>query len=121
MGYGFGNVMGEMEKRVAAWELLDTHNAYLGIWIQTGFLGLLLVLLLYIVSLYKGYTYLVFHRQKRDVKEVLVLPLALLSGLFLSGMFEENLSSRGSIQQLIWVLTIVLIYMATKTNKMKSE
>lgn len=117
MGYGLGRVMDQMEKNVVKWAVLNTHNAYLGIWFQIGVFGLVFTLLIYFIVLFKGYKILIFGKTRQVIKEILILPLALLSGLFASGMFEENLTSRGSIQQLIWALSIVMIYMLCNVRK----
>lgn len=121
MGYGLGRVMDQMEKKVAKWAVLNTHNAYLGIWIQIGIIGLLFTLLIYLIALFKGYKMLLFEKKQHDLKGLVILPLALLSGLFASGIFEENLTSRGSIQQLMWALSIVMIYMICNIRKDKAN
>ena len=48
-------------------------------------------------------------RLPSDITTAVALPLASLTGLFIGGMFEENLTSRGGLQQIIWGLDICMI------------
>lgn len=109
VGYGLGRGQDAIDKSLPFWSQLNSHNAYLGIWLQTGIIGLFLVAFMYLVTLVRALKMLLSKKVDRQIKEVLVLPFALLSGLMITGLVEENLTSRGSFQQLIWGLSILII------------
>jgi O-antigen ligase len=109
VGYGIGHGQEAIDKSLPFWLQLNSHNAYLGIWLQTGIIGLVLVVLIYILTLGRALKMLLSKTVDRQTKEVLVLPFALLSGLMVTGLVEENLTSRGSLQQLIWGIAILII------------
>ncbi len=88
---------------------INTHNAYLGIWMQTGLPSVLLVLAIYCISIGHGLTMLFSRRISQDMKGILVLPVILLVVLFAEGFLEENLTSRGSMQQVFWGMSVFLI------------
>jgi O-antigen ligase len=122
-GYGLGVDLTSLSGNLPVWERFDAHNAYLGIWLRIGLLGMLAYMLIYIISLRRGFN-LIKQEADSEMKSIIVLYLALISELFISGMFEENLSSRGSIQQAIWAISTIVIFMrfykivlSTKINK----
>lgn len=108
-GYGLGVNMNELDTRLPDWVQFNTHNAYLGIWLQIGIVGLGLVSLLYFVALKTAFATLFSRGLDPSVREVLILPTTLLVVLLIAGMFEENLNSRGSLQQILWVFCIALV------------
>lgn len=109
VGYGLGRGQEAIDKSLPFWSQLNSHNAYLGIWLQTGIIGLFFVALMYLVTLARALKMLLSKKVDRQIKEVLVLPFALLAGLMITGLFEENMTSRGSLQQLIWGISILII------------
>jgi O-antigen ligase len=111
LGYGIGNGGDVLGKTLQLWEraeFINTHNAYLGIWLQNGLIGLILVGMIIIVGLIKGARMLLSRH--------FVLPVALLTGLTAGGMFEEYLTSRGSIQQLLWGFSLLMIVTASRSD-----
>lgn len=106
IGYGLGKELDVLAGSLARWELVNPHNAYLGIWMQTGLIGLVSMLVIYFVTMFRGVKMLMGKIMQESNKEMIVLPVALLIGLFIAGFFEENLSSRSSIQQLIWGVSV---------------
>lgn len=115
VGYGLGKELDVLAGSMPKWGVLNPHNAYLGIWMQSGLIGLCLMLAIYFVAMFRGIRTLMDGRIAKDVKEVVVLPVALLIGLFVAGFFEENLSSRSSLQQLIWGISICMVMCLRKT------
>ena len=109
VGYGLGRGQDAIDKSLPFWAQLNSHNAYLGIWLQTGIIGLFFVAFMYVVTLVRALKMLLSKKVDRQIKEVLVLPFALLLGLMITGLVEENLTSRGSFQQLIWGSSILII------------
>lgn len=109
VGYGLGKELDVLAGSLARWELVNPHNAYLGVWMQTGFIGLVLMLAIYFLAMFRGVRMLMSRIIQESNKEMIVLPVALLIGLFVAGFFEENLSSRSSIQQLIWGVSVFLV------------
>jgi len=107
LGYGMGNVLDVMRRSMPKWTVLNTHNAYLGIWMQLGIVGLAGILGIYFVCFLRGLKMLLSSRVPMPIKRVLVLPVIILFVLFLSGFFEENLTSRGSLQQILWGLAVL--------------
>lgn len=109
IGYGLGTVEKTIGKGLPEWAIANTHNAYLGICIQLGLIGLTLVLIIYIISIFYGVKLLFFYKNNLEIKKILILPFTLLCVLFVAGMVEENLSSRGSLQQFVWAFSITMI------------
>ena len=109
VGYGLGRGQEAIDKSLPLWSQLNSHNAYLGIWLQTGIIGLFFVALMYLVTLARALKMLLSKKVDSQIKEVLILPFALIAGLMVTGLFEENLTSRGSLQQLIFGISILTI------------
>lgn len=107
-GYGLGVGMNKLDHRMPEWLQFDTHNAYLGIWLQIGFVGLALVVALYFIALKTAATLLLSRRLDKKLRDIVILPVTLLIVLLIAGMFEENLTSRGSLQQILWTFCIAL-------------
>ena len=119
LGYGIGKAGDVLGQTLEVWEkaeYINTHNAYLGIWLQHGLVGLALVSGIMVSGLFKGLRLLYSKNFPAASKEILVLPVALLAGLFAGGMFEEYLTSRGSVQQLLWGLSLLLIITASQSK-----
>lgn len=108
-GFGLGVTMNELDTRLPVWERFDTHNAYLGIWLQIGVVGLAFIVAMYGIALYSAFVTLRNPRLDPALREIMILPATLLVVLLVAGMFEENLTSRGSLQQILWALCIALV------------
>lgn len=113
-GYGLGRTEALMTQGMQWWAkatYIDAHNAYMGLWLQLGLFGLLLVLVLYARAIHRGFVMLFLKGRSlsRPLREAAALPLAILCAMFAGGFFEENLTSRGSLPQLLWGVSIVLI------------
>ncbi|MDH4153155.1 MAG: O-antigen ligase family protein [Nitrospira sp.] len=109
VGYGLGTSAETLAKSLPSWKRFNAHNAYLGIWLQLGVIGLVGVVLMYLGAMAIGWKILMGSAVPKDLVVAVALPLATLTGLFVGGMFEENLSNRGGLQQVIWGLDICLI------------
>ncbi len=123
LGYGIGKAGDVLGQTLEVWEkaeYINTHNAYLGIWLQHGLVGLALVSGIMISCLFKGLRLLYSKNFPAVSKEILVLPVAILAGLFAGGMFEEHLTSRGSIQQILWGFSLLLIVTASRLERLSS-
>ena len=112
VGYGLGVGTEVISKNLPSWSRLNTHNAYIGIWLQLGIVGVMAVIVMYVGAMVGGWWILLNESVPREIVIAVALPLATLTGLFVGGMFEENLSSRGGLQQAIWGLDIGLIQSA---------
>jgi O-antigen ligase len=108
LGYGFGRELAFLAK-MPEWGKLNTHNAYLGIWLQLGLFAAISIIFLYLAAIKKGLSFILMRSTSNALRNVISLPTALLIGLFLSGFFEENMTSRGSIQQCMWAISILMI------------
>lgn len=118
LGYGIGKGGEVLGQTLHSWEkaeFINAHNAYLGVWLQHGIIGLTLVGMIILSGLIKGSRMLFRRNLHSDYKEVVVLPVALLAGLATGGMFEEYLTSRGSVQQILWGLSLLMISTATRS------
>lgn len=109
VGYGLGAGTEVLAKSLPSWNRLNAHNAYLGIWLQLGLVGLVAVILMYVGAMAIGWLMVLDVSVPRRLAVAVALPLATLTGLFIGGMFEENLSNRGGLQQVIWGLDICMI------------
>ena len=119
LGYGIGKGGDALGHTLEPWEraeYINTHNAYLGIWLQHGVIGLILVSMVFLVGLIKGARMLLSRHVVPACKQILVLPVALLAGLAVGGMFEEYLTSRGSVQQLLWGFFLLMIVTASRSD-----
>jgi O-antigen ligase len=119
LGYGMGKAGEVLGQTLQSWEraeYINTHNAYLGVWLQHGIIGLILVGMIILSGLIKGWRMLASSQILPDSKEILALPVALLAGLATGGMFEEYLTSRGSVQQLLWGLSLLMILTASRSD-----
>lgn len=119
LGYGMGKAGEVLGQTLQSWEkaeYINTHNAYLGVWLQHGIIGLTLVGMIILSGLIKGWRMLVSSQILPDSKKILALPVALLAGLVTGGMFEEYLTSRGSVQQLLWGLSLLMILTASRSD-----
>lgn len=112
IGYGLGIGTEVVSKNLPSWTRLNTHNAYLGLWLQLGIVGVMAILIMYVWAMLSGCIVLMSDSAPREIVVAVALPLATLTGLFVGGMFEENLSSRGGLQQVVWGLDICLIQSA---------
>lgn len=112
VGYGLGVGTEVMAQDLPSWNRLNTHNAYLGIWLQLGFVGLVCIIAMYLGGMAAGWRIVLTSGIPREITTAVALPLATLTGLFIGGMFEENLSNRGGLQQVIWGLDICMIQAA---------
>ena len=109
-GYGLSTNLINLSKNMPAWERFDTHNAYLGIWLRMGFIGLLGYVFIYISALKAGFKLMRSRESNINAtKSIAVLFFSLLIALLVAGFFEENLSSRGSIQQALWAVCAALL------------
>lgn len=117
-GYGLGRAIDVMSVRMPTWALLNTHNAYIGIWMQLGIVGVILVIIIYFVCLAKGFQLILAKKIDGDIKKVIILPLAMLAALLIAGIFEENLTSRGSLQQLLWSFSVTMIIVIYRIEKL---
>ena len=118
LGYGIGKGGEVLGQTLQSWEkaeYINTHNAYLGVWLQHGIIGLTLVGMIILSGLIKGSRMLFSRNVHSDYKKVVILPVALLAGLATGGMFEEYLTSRGSVQQILWGFSLLMISTATKS------
>lgn len=118
LGYGIGKEGEVLGQTLRSWEkaeYINTHNAYLGVWLQHGIIGLALVGMIILSGLIKGTRMLFSRHVHADYKKVVVLPVALLAGLATGGLFEEYLTSRGSVQQILWGLSLLMISTATRS------
>lgn len=114
VGYGLGRAGSIMQEGIEWYSkgtFIDAHNAYMGIWLQLGLPGLILILLLYLNAFKLGFGLLLRRSTSTDgeLVRVVALPLAILGALFVGGIFEENLTSRGSLPQLLWGLSILVV------------
>ena len=109
IGYGLGVGSALIATDLPSWNRLNAHNAYLGIWLQLGVVGVVSVVVLYLGTMVIGGLIVFSSGIPRDITAAVALPLATLTGLFIGGMFEENLSNRGGLQQVIWGLDICMI------------
>ncbi len=112
LGYGIGKAGDVLGQTLETWEkaeYINAHNAYLGIWLQHGIVGLIIMFIIMISAVWQGLRLLMSARLSVNGKQLLVLPLSILSGLIAGGMFEEYLSSRGSIQQILLGFSLLLI------------
>ena len=119
LGYGMGKGGEVLGQTLQSWEkaeYINTHNAYLGVWLQHGIIGLTLVGMIILSGLIKGWRMLVSSQILPDSREILALPVALLAGLATGGMFEEYLTSRGSVQQLLWGVSLLMILTASRSD-----
>lgn len=117
LGYGIGKGGEVMGQTLQSWEkaeYINTHNAYLGVWLQHGIIGLVMVGMIILAGITKGCRMLLSRKIHSDFKKVVVLPVALLAGLATGGMFEEYLTSRGSVQQLLWGFSLLMITTASR-------
>ena len=124
IGYGIGKTGEVLGETLQSWEKADfinTHNAYLGIWLQHGIIGLLLVLAVMVGGLLKGFSVLCSKATNDRMKDLLVLPVALFAGITAGGMFEEYLTSRGSVQQITWGLSLMLVVNAARVRETSLE
>jgi len=118
-GYGLGASTMILWEYLPTWmksELANTHNMYLGMWLQIGIGGLVLFLLLNITALFAGLKNLFSSDVSAHKKKILVLPVTLLTVLLFSFIFEESLTGRPSIVQLVWVLSILSISLFSEKN-----
>jgi O-antigen ligase len=119
-GYGLGKTGKIMTEGLDKWEaatFIDAHNAYMGIWIQLGIFGVLLIIFIFAYAIYKGFKHIAGRSADAWRKKIMVLPLANVCSLFLGGMFEENLTSRGSLPQLMLGISIILIMGLSKKSE----
>lgn len=118
IGYGLGGASDLMTKGLAEYQkatFINAHNAYMGVWLQLGLVGLGLIVIIYVYAATKGFTLLFGKSIPMEYKEVVSFPLAIICALFLGGLFEDNLSSRGSVSQLFWGISILLIVSLSKS------
>jgi O-antigen ligase len=122
LGYGLGKENEVLGTSLHRWEVLNAHNAFLGIWLQIGLVGLAFILAIYFLAMIRGFT-LLLSKAGKGSREVLVLPVALLIGLFFTSFSEELfLTSRGGLHQFIWGLEIFSICSySTYTRREKSS
>lgn len=120
VGYGIGKAGDVLGETLQSWEkaeFINTHNAYLGIWLQHGIIGLSLVLVLMGTGLIKGFRTLYAKTTDGWVRDSLALPLSMFAALAAGGMFEEYLTSRGSVQQITWGMSLMLIMNAASASR----
>jgi len=118
IGYGLGGASDLMTKGLVEYQkatFINAHNAYMGVWLQLGFVGLGLMLIMYAYAATNGFSILFGKSISLEYKETVSLPLAIICALFFGGLFEDNLSSRGSVSQLLWGLSILLITSLSKS------
>ena len=85
---------------------------------QLGIVGVILVIIIYFVCLAKGFQLILAKKIDGDIKKVIILPLAMLAALLIAGIFEENLTSRGSLQQLLWSFSVTMIIVIYRIEKL---
>jgi O-antigen ligase len=110
MGYGLGKEIETLSKSVPNWELLNAHNVYLGIWMQLGIIGLILLICFYLGTIFIGLKLLFSNIFNKLSKDIIIFPLTILIALAIGGLFEENLVSRSSVHQLVWSLSIFVLF-----------
>jgi O-antigen ligase len=89
------------------------HNAYLEIWYNTGFFGLLAVLIFLAIYTMRSYR-LAFRPQTKEMTEYSHVAFGYMIGLIAIGMFEGAFSSAGG------VATVILVIVATLIDKLKN-
>lgn len=112
LGYGLGSTSGVLERKVETWEqatYINAHNEFLGIWLQLGIGGLFFLIAIYAITLWQGVGLLLKDIWPAEEREVLLLPVVFVVSLAIAGLFEENLSSRGSLQQVVWAISILIL------------
>ena len=120
-GYGLDVNMAQLDSRLPEWMKFDAHNAYLGLWLRLGFLGMLYILFVYIWSAVKGLKLLLSSSVSMGDKGLIVLPVTILGMLFVAGLFEENLSSKGNTQQFVMALSVGLLIAYNKNLRVRSR
>jgi len=107
LGYGLGTPVSAWITEVDAFGVVNPHNAYLGTWLRLGVIGLTLVVLVYAGAIGRG---VMEWRRAKERGDPVVLFLGLVVALLVGGLVEDNLHSRGSIQQFVLGLSIAAIY-----------
>lgn len=119
-GYGLSVDLQSLASNLPVWEQFDAHNAYLGLWLRLGILGLLINLVIYFWAIYRG-ARLLLELKGGAIKASLILFLSLVISIFVAGLFEENLSSRGSVQQAMWAMSVAMILVIYKLCQRKTK
>jgi O-antigen ligase len=107
-GYGLSTSLRTLTEYLPDWERFDSHNAMLGVWIKLGIIGVVSYLMLFGASIVRGLKILKESRASSN-GSCFVLFLSIVFIILISGLFEENLSSRGSIQQVLLVLGVLVL------------
>ncbi len=115
LGYGYGSFFsGESRTSYLLWQIHDwspvhSHNGYIQLWIDLGFIGLVVFLLGYASCLFKSlYGYLI----SKDLKMLWIF-LFLMYDVF-SNCTEVSFFTGGNI----WIITLASLYsMKVKTQK----
>ncbi len=119
LGYGYGSFFsGESRTSYLLWQIHDwspvhSHNGYIQLWIDLGFIGLVVFLLGYANCLFRSlYGYLI----SKDLKMLWIF-LFLMYNVF-SNCTEVSFFTGGNI----WIITLVSLYsMKVKTQKAKPK
>jgi O-antigen ligase len=112
IGHGLGITTALLGSKVEAWQqatYINAHNAYLGIWLQLGAIGLAILVCIYLWTLVRGAVLCVALGGPRATAAPVLLPAVLVLGLAAAGIAEENLSGRGSLQQIVWALCVAAV------------
>jgi O-antigen ligase len=116
-GYGLSTNLAHLSKMLEDWERLDTHNAFLGIWLRLGLFGVLLYLCVVIVVAHTFLSHIqVLHK---EAKILTMIFIGIFIALFIGGLGEENLSSRGNIQQAYWAISAVFVVFISRSHPFK--
>lgn len=111
-GYGPGLSGDVLGQSVETWErstFINAHNVYLGFWLQLGIAGVLLLVSINVTAILRGL------RSRWSVDgwmgeyKATSLSLAIIIALTVAGLFEDNLSGRGSLQQFLWAVSICIV------------
>lgn len=108
-GYGLDVNMSQLDAKLPEWMQFDAHSAYLGLWLRLGLFGMLYIGFVYIWSGLKGLNLLFSRSVEISDRGLIILPVTLLGMLFVAGIFEENLSSKGNTQQFCMALSVGLL------------
>ena len=87
-------------------QIVDAHSSYLGTWLRLGIVGLLIVVAINLLALVQAASIWSRISRWREGANVLMLLACLLLTVIVGGVFEDNLSGRGNVQQAVWAIAI---------------
>jgi hypothetical protein len=108
-GHGLGRQLTAVDPDSGEVRLLDAHNAYLGIALQLGAIGVFLVGTISACAAFMGLRLASTRRRIGGDQGLAALYLTMLVGVLLAGMFESNLYGRGSIHQAAWAIAVTML------------